>query len=179
MVFPVVMYKCKSWTIKKVSAKELMLLNCGAGEDSWESLGLWGDQTSKRRSILNIHGKDWCRGWSSRILATWGKELTPWKRPCCYSLELCFQMGINLPFLLCLFLHFFSQLFLRPPQTTILPICISFSWGWPWSLTPVQCYESPSIFLQALCLSDLIPWIHLSLPLYNHKGFDLGHTWMA
>ena len=28
-------------------------------------------------------------------------------------------------------------------------------------------------------LSDLIPWIYLSLPLYNHKGFDLGHTWMV
>ena len=28
-------------------------------------------------------------------------------------------------------------------------------------------------------LSDLIPWIYLSLPLYSHKGFDLGHTWMA
>ena len=27
-------------------------------------------------------------------------------------------------------------------------------------------------------LSDLIPWIYLSLPLYNCKGFDLGHTWM-
>ena len=27
-------------------------------------------------------------------------------------------------------------------------------------------------------LSDLIPWIYLSLPLYNHKGIDLGHTWM-
>ena len=32
MVFPVVMYGCESWTIKK--AKELMLLNCGVGEDS-------------------------------------------------------------------------------------------------------------------------------------------------
>ena len=38
MVFPVVMYGCKSWTIKKLSAKELMLLNCGVGEDSRESL---------------------------------------------------------------------------------------------------------------------------------------------
>ena len=28
-------------------------------------------------------------------------------------------------------------------------------------------------------LSDLISWIYLSLPLYNHKGFDLGHTWMV
>ena len=34
MVFPMVMYGCESWTIKKLSAKELMLLNCDAGEDS-------------------------------------------------------------------------------------------------------------------------------------------------
>ena len=35
MVFPVVMYGCESWTVeKKLSAKELMLLNCGVGEDS-------------------------------------------------------------------------------------------------------------------------------------------------
>ena len=34
MVFPVVMYECESWTVKKADAKELMLLNCGVGEDS-------------------------------------------------------------------------------------------------------------------------------------------------
>ena len=34
MVFPVVMYGCDSWTIKKLSTEELMLLNCGIGEDS-------------------------------------------------------------------------------------------------------------------------------------------------
>ena len=34
MVFPVVMYGCKSGIIKKLSAEELMLLNCEAGEDS-------------------------------------------------------------------------------------------------------------------------------------------------
>ena len=34
MVFPVVMCGCESWTIRKLSAKELMLLNCGVGEDS-------------------------------------------------------------------------------------------------------------------------------------------------
>ena len=34
MVFPAVMYGCESWTIKKLSAEELMLLNCGVGEDS-------------------------------------------------------------------------------------------------------------------------------------------------
>ena len=34
MVFPVVMYECESWTMKKLSTEELMLLNCGVGEDS-------------------------------------------------------------------------------------------------------------------------------------------------
>ena len=34
MVFPVVMYGCESWTIKKLIVEELMLLNCGVGEDS-------------------------------------------------------------------------------------------------------------------------------------------------
>ena len=34
MVFPVVMYGCENWTIKRQSAKELMPSNCGAGEDS-------------------------------------------------------------------------------------------------------------------------------------------------
>ena len=47
MVFPVDMYGCESWTIKKLNSKELMLLNCDVGEDSWESLGLQGDQTSQ------------------------------------------------------------------------------------------------------------------------------------
>ena len=60
-----------------------MLLNCGVGEDSWESLGLLGDQTNqfKRKSVLNIHWKDWCWSWSSNTLATWWEELTHWKRP--------------------------------------------------------------------------------------------------
>ena len=34
MVFPVVMHGCESWTVKRLSAKELLLLNCGVGEDS-------------------------------------------------------------------------------------------------------------------------------------------------
>ena len=45
MVCPVVTYGCESWTIK-LSAKELMLLNYGVREDSWESLGLQGEPTS-------------------------------------------------------------------------------------------------------------------------------------
>ena len=46
MVFPMVMYGCESWTVKEAEAEELMLLNCGAGEDSCKSLGLQGDPTS-------------------------------------------------------------------------------------------------------------------------------------
>ena len=34
MVFPVVMYGCESWTVKKAEHQQLMLLNCGVGEDS-------------------------------------------------------------------------------------------------------------------------------------------------
>ena len=34
IVFPVIMYGCEIWTIKKVNTKQLMLLNCGVGEDS-------------------------------------------------------------------------------------------------------------------------------------------------
>ena len=53
LVFPVVMYGCESWLWRRLSAKELMLLNCGVGEDSWESLGLQGDPTSPslRKSV--------------------------------------------------------------------------------------------------------------------------------
>ena len=70
-----VMYGYENWT---VSAKELMLLNCGAGEDSGESLGLQGAPTSqpKRKSILNW--KDW---W----LAAWCKELTLLKKSWCWE----------------------------------------------------------------------------------------------
>ena len=46
MVFPVVVYGFESWTIKKAEHQELMLLNCGVGEDSWESLVLQGDPIS-------------------------------------------------------------------------------------------------------------------------------------
>ena len=62
-----------------------MLLNCGVGEDSWESLGLQGDQISQSwgKSVLGVHWKDWYGSCSSNILATWCEELTHWKRPRC------------------------------------------------------------------------------------------------
>ena len=79
-------------------------------------------------------------------------------------------------------LPFSSLLFIavcKASQATILPFYITFSWGWFWSLPPIQCHKLLSIVLHTLCLSDIIPWIYLSLPLYKCKGFDLGHTWMV
>ena len=60
MVFPVVTYGCEHWTVKKADREEMMLLNCGVGEDSWESLGLQGDPTSPscRRSALGFLWKE-------------------------------------------------------------------------------------------------------------------------
>ena len=68
---------------RNLSTEKLMLLNCGIGEDSWESLGLQGDPTSPswRRSVLSVHWKDWCWNWNSNTLATSCEELTHWKRP--------------------------------------------------------------------------------------------------
>ena len=64
-----------------------MLLNCGVGEDPWESLGLQGDPTSPswRRSVLGVHWKDWCWSWNSNTLANSCKELIHWKRPWCWK----------------------------------------------------------------------------------------------
>ena len=63
MVFPcghVWMWESGLW--RRLSAEELMRLNCGVGEDSWGSLGLQGDPTSPfwRRSTLGFLWKEWC-----------------------------------------------------------------------------------------------------------------------
>ena len=47
-------------------------------------------------------------------------------------------------------LLFFSQLFVRPTQTNILPFCTTFSWGGSWSLPPIKCHKPPSIVVQTL-----------------------------
>ena len=60
MVFPVVMYGCENWTIKKTEHRRNDAFELWWGEDSLKSLGLQGDQTSQslRKSVLNIHWKD-------------------------------------------------------------------------------------------------------------------------
>ena len=72
---------------RKLSAGELMLLNFGVGEDSWEPLGLQGDPTSPSwsRSVLGVLWKDWCWSWNSSTLATSREELTHWKRLWCWE----------------------------------------------------------------------------------------------
>ena len=77
---------------RKLSTKELMLLNCGVGEDSWESLGLQGDPISPswRRSVLGVHwrteaeaetpilwprhAKSWLIGKDLNAGRDWGQE---------------------------------------------------------------------------------------------------------
>ena len=51
MVFPVVIYGCESWTIKKANHLRTNVIELWFGEDSWESLGLQGDQ------VLHIYWK--------------------------------------------------------------------------------------------------------------------------
>jgi len=77
--------------VKEESGKAGLKLNIQKTErrreDSWESLGLQGDQTSQswRKSVLSIHCKDRCWCWNSNTLATWCEELTHWKRPWCWE----------------------------------------------------------------------------------------------
>ena len=96
----------------------------------------------------------------------------------CYSLELCIQMGLSFLFSFA----FASPLFLAICKATSdnhLTFCIFPPLGMVLiTVSPVQCYKPLSIVFQALCLSDLISWICLSLPLYSCKGFDLSHIWM-
>ena len=87
MVFPVVMYGCENWTIKKAERRRI---------DAFE-LWCWrrllrvpwtarrSNQSSLKKSVLNIHWKDWCLSWSSNTLATWWEETTHLKRPWCWE----------------------------------------------------------------------------------------------
>ena len=87
LVFPVVMYGCESCTIKKAECwrTDAFELWC------WRRLlrvpwTAWrSNQSMLKKLVLNIHWKDWCRSWNFSTLATWCKELTPWKRPWCWE----------------------------------------------------------------------------------------------
>ena len=87
MVFPLVVYGCESWTIKKVECqridafelwcwRRLLRVPCTARKSN---------QSILKETVLNIHRKDWCWNWDSNTLATWYKELTHWKRLWCWE----------------------------------------------------------------------------------------------
>ena len=75
MVFPVVMYRCESRTIKKAEHWRIDAFKL------WCCRRLLRVPWIARRSTLNIHWKDWC--WSSNTLAIWCEEPTHWKGPWC------------------------------------------------------------------------------------------------
>ena len=92
MVFPVVMYGCESWTVKRVGAERQKIdafeLWC------WRRLLRvpWTARRSNQSilkeiswSVLGVHWKDWCWSWNSSTLATSREELTHWKRPWCWE----------------------------------------------------------------------------------------------
>ena len=87
MVFPVVMYGCESWTIKKAEHQRIDAFELWC----WRRL-LRVPWTARRsnQSILKevspgCSWKDWCWSWNSSTLATSCEELTHWKRPWCWE----------------------------------------------------------------------------------------------
>ena len=87
MVFPVVMYGCESWTIKKAECRRIDACELWCWKRLLGVLGLQGVPTSPswRRSVLSVHWKDWCWSWNSNTLATWCGELTHLKRAWCWE----------------------------------------------------------------------------------------------
>ena len=85
MVFPVVMYGCDSWTVKKAERQRIDAFELWC----WRRLLRvpWIARRSNlsilKETILGVLWKDWCWSWNSNTLATSCKELTHWKRPWC------------------------------------------------------------------------------------------------
>ena len=86
IVFPVVMYRCESCTIKKIEYQiiDAFLLWC-----SRRLLRVpWRARRSNQsilKETLDIHWKDWCWSWSSNTRATWCEEPSHWKRAWCWK----------------------------------------------------------------------------------------------
>ena len=86
-VFPVVVYGCESWTIKKTEHRRI---------DAFE-LWCWrrllrvpwtarrSNQSIRKEISPGVHWKDWCWSWNSSTLNTSCEELTHWKRPWCWE----------------------------------------------------------------------------------------------
>ena len=75
MVFPVVMYACESWTIKKLSAKKLMLLNHGVGGDSWVP---WTARRSNQSILKEINPGCSLEGLNLKLSILWPPYAKGW-----------------------------------------------------------------------------------------------------
>ena len=87
MVLSVVMYGCESWTIKKAEHQRNDVFELWCWKKLLRVLRLQGDPTSPfwRKSVFNIHWKDWCWRWNINALATWCESVTHLKRPQCWE----------------------------------------------------------------------------------------------
>ena len=85
--FPVVMYGCESWTVKKAERWRIDAFELWCWRRLLRVLGLQEDPTSPfwRRSALGVLWKEWCWSWNSSTLATSCEELTHWKRLWCWE----------------------------------------------------------------------------------------------
>ena len=102
------------------------------------------------------------------LIAEEGFPISP-----CSSLELCIQMGKS--YLFSFVFRFFFSAICKSSSDNNFPFVHFFFLGM--ALITASCTMSQTSIHSSLgTLSDLIPWIYLSLPLYNHEGFDLGHA---
>ena len=94
----------------------------------------------------------------------------------CYSLELCIQMLISFLFSFAFCFFSFTAICKASPDShfTFLHFFVL-----GMVLITAPCTIWTSIHASSDTLSDLTPWIYFWLPLYNRKGFDLGHTLMV
>ena len=87
MAFPVVMYGCESWTVKKAECRRIDAFELWCWRRLLRVPWTARDPTSPsyRRSVLGVHWRDWCWGWNSSTLATSWEEFTHWKRLWCWE----------------------------------------------------------------------------------------------
>ena len=86
MIFPVIMYRCERWTIKKAECwKTEAFKLCWRRllRDPW-TVRRWNQSILKGISP-EFHWKDWCWSWSCSTLAIWCEESIHWKRPWCWE----------------------------------------------------------------------------------------------
>ena len=81
MVFPVVMYGCESWSIKRAEHRRIDALELWCWGTLLRVPWIARRSNHAKRSVLKVHWKDWCWSWNSNTMATWCEEWTFWKDP--------------------------------------------------------------------------------------------------